>query len=282
MSNQLVNVDQMPLADIMSIADAFFKSGMFPDIKAASQAVVKIQAGQEIGIPPFMAMSGLHIIKGKVTIGSGIMSAKIKASPKYNYKVIAKTDKVCKLEFFEDSVSQGVEEFTADDARRAETQNMHRHPKNMLFARCISNGQKTYAPDVFLGPVYTPEDFGIDGDAVTEDIAVHVTTANAGQQPSAPVEVDEREELTESHPKWALVVDALQNKGYKLPSVEKQYRLSDHVRGLLEFFVPTAPNSAAPGQGTTQQMIHANNANHVAPAVATTATSEAGGKKRPF
>jgi hypothetical protein len=36
----------------------------------------------------------------------------------------------------------------------------------MLFARAISNGVKWYTPDVFSGPVYTPEEF----DVVTQDI----------------------------------------------------------------------------------------------------------------
>ena len=278
MSNQLQKIDQLPLTEIMSLAKAFAESGMFQDIKSAAQAVVKIQAGQEIGIPPFMAMSGLHIIKGKTTIGSGIMSAKIKASPKYDYKVIAKTDKICKLEFFEDGKSQGIEDFTLEDARRAETQNMHRHPKNMLFARCISNGQKTYCPDVFLGPVYVPEDFGRDGDAVTEDVNAEVTNAASDTQATPqfePQPEDLRPELTFFHASYAAVVDAVQNKGYKIEDVERKYRLPDEVRATLAKLVP-----AAPGQPTTQEMIHANNATYIPPVIP--ASDAVPKSKRPF
>ncbi len=66
MNNQL-----MPFAEMLQIGKVFAESGMFVDAKAAAQAIVKIQAGQEIGIPPFAAMSGIHIIQGKPTMGAG-------------------------------------------------------------------------------------------------------------------------------------------------------------------------------------------------------------------
>ena len=152
--------------EIMNIGKAFAESGMFPDIKSAAQAVVKIQAGAEMGIPPFAAMSGIHIIQGKPTIGAGLMAANVKASNKYDYKVIEQTDKVCSIDFYKGKEKLGNSTFTIDDARKAGTKNLDKFPKNMLFARAISNGVKFYTPDVFSGPVYTPEEF----DVVTQDV----------------------------------------------------------------------------------------------------------------
>jgi len=54
----------------MSISQSFAESGMFPDIKSAAQAAVKIQAGKEFGIQPFASMTGIHIIAGKPVIGA--------------------------------------------------------------------------------------------------------------------------------------------------------------------------------------------------------------------
>ena len=85
-------------ADAISIGETFYKSGMFADIKSAQQAVVKIMAGAEMGISPFQAMSGIHIIQGKPTIGAGLMASRVKASGKYNYKVLEMTDKVWKMQ----------------------------------------------------------------------------------------------------------------------------------------------------------------------------------------
>lgn len=163
-----MNNELLPLRDIIDIANAFYASGMFQDVKSAAQAIVKIQAGQEIGIPPFAAMSGLHVIQGKTTIGGGIIASKVKASAKYDYKLLEKTDLICRIEFFEDGASVGIEKFTAEDAKRAGTQNMHKYPANMLFNRCISNGYKAFCPDVFYTSVYTPEEFNRTEDAPAE------------------------------------------------------------------------------------------------------------------
>jgi hypothetical protein len=152
--------------DMMNISKAFYESGMFTDIKSAAQAMVKISAGAEMGIPPFAAMSGIHIIQGKPTIGAGLMAANVKASNKYDYKVIEQSEKVCSIDFYKGKELLGNSTFTIEEAKKAGTKNLDKFPKNMLFARAISNGVKWYTPDVFSGPVYTPEEF----DVVTQDI----------------------------------------------------------------------------------------------------------------
>lgn len=165
MSN-LVKIEQLPLGELMNMGKMFADSGMFPDIKSAAQAVVKMQAGQEMGIPPFQAMNGIHIIQGKATVGSGLMASRVKASGKYDYKVIQQDDKMCSIDFYKGKEKLGNSTFTIDDAKKAGTKNMDKFPKNMLFARAISNGVKWYTPDVFAGPVYVPEEM----DQVTEDV----------------------------------------------------------------------------------------------------------------
>lgn len=164
MSNEIV---KSSLTEIMSIGKAFAESGMFPDIKTAAQAVVKIQAGAEMGIPPFAAMSGIHIIQGKPTVGAGLMAANVKGSGKYDYRVVESTEKLCSIDFYQGKEKIGNSTFTIEDAKKAQTKNLDKFPKNMLFARAISNGVKWYTPDVFSGPVYVPEEM----EAVkTEDV----------------------------------------------------------------------------------------------------------------
>jgi hypothetical protein len=167
MENQIqVSKTVMPLNDIMKMAGTFAESGMFADAKQMGQAFVKIQAGQEIGIPPFAAMSGIHIIQGKPTIGAGIIASCVKGSGKYDYKVKEMSDKVCSIDFFQGSENIGNSTFTIEDAKKALTKNIDKFPKNMLFARAISNGVKWFCPDVFAGPVYVPEEM----EQVTENI----------------------------------------------------------------------------------------------------------------
>lgn len=161
MSNEIVRIEKIQTGEIMSIAKAFYESGMFTDIKSAAQAVVKIQAGQEIGIPPFASMSGIHIIQGKPTIGAGLIASRIKGSGKYDYQVNEQTEKICSIDFYQGKKMIGNSTFTIEDAKKAGTKNIDKFPRNMLFARAISNGVKWYTPDVFAGPVYTPEEFDV-------------------------------------------------------------------------------------------------------------------------
>lgn len=158
MNNNLVVQNRMPFNEIMTMAQTFADSGMFTDAKAMGQAFVKIQAGQEIGIPPFAAMSGIHIIQGKPTIGAGLIASTVKGSGKYDYKVIQMDEKACSIDFYQGKEKLGNSTFTIEDARKAQTKNIDKFPKNMLFARAISNGVKWFAPDIFSGPVYTPEE----------------------------------------------------------------------------------------------------------------------------
>ena len=162
--------------EALSIGKAFAESGMFPDIKSAAQAIVKIQAGQEIGIPPFAAMSGIHIIQGKPTIGAGVMASCVKGSGKYDYRVVESTEQVCSIDFYQGKEKIGNSTFTIADAKKAGTKNLDKFPKNMLFARAMSNGVKWFTPDVFAGPVYTPEEFDVQPTVTVDAEAVELTT----------------------------------------------------------------------------------------------------------
>lgn len=144
--------------EAMQLGQTFFQSGLFADLKSAQQAVVKIMAGAEMGISPFAAMSGIHIIQGKPTIGAGLMAARVKGFGKYDYKVVEHSDKICSIDFFKDKEKLGNSTFTIEDAKKAGTKNLDKFPKNMLFARAMSNGVKWFTPDIYETPVYVPEE----------------------------------------------------------------------------------------------------------------------------
>ena len=156
-------------------ANAMAQSEYFSDAKSAAQAMVKVLAGFEMGFGPFASMSGIHVIKGKPSIGANLMAAAVKSHPRYDYRVRKMGDDAVALEFFERGESVGVSEFTKADAQKAGTQNMGKFPRNMLFARAMSNGVKWFCPDVFNGSaVYTPDELGAevdeDGDIVVAEV----------------------------------------------------------------------------------------------------------------
>lgn len=194
----LASSKELSFEQINEIAEIFQASGMFSDVKSKAAIFVKILAGQELGIPAFAAVSGVHVIHGKPTVGAGIMASKIKASPKYNYEIKELTKDRCLLDFFENGKKKGESEFTRADAIAAGTQNLGKYPKNMLFARAISNGQKWFAPDLYDMPVYVPEEMQeITLDAEHEEIEDDLPTApEQGIKQEATVTPDSAESTT--------------------------------------------------------------------------------------
>jgi hypothetical protein len=57
------------LTQMATLAGEFHKAGCFgSDVQNPQQALVKIQAGYEMGMPPVEAMNSLYIVKGKITL----------------------------------------------------------------------------------------------------------------------------------------------------------------------------------------------------------------------
>jgi len=168
---------QISLADVDKFARAFYESGYFTDLKSHAQATVKVLAGREMGIEPFAAMAGIHIIKGKPSVGAGLMAQKVKESGKYDYRIRQHDATICEIEFFQRGESLGFSKFTIDQATRAGVQNLDKWAENMLFARAMSNGVKWYTPDVFTCSVYTPEEMGAVVNEEGEPVALPAVAA---------------------------------------------------------------------------------------------------------
>ena len=148
-----------------AIAKAFKDSGLFPDIKSEAQAIVKIQAGLELGLEPFAAMQGIEIIQGKCKQSASLQAALIKRSGKYTYKLAEETPNKCRLQFFEIHngtwESLGFVEYTTEEAKQAgllSKQNWQKHLSDMLFARAVSRGARRFTPDIFITGAYNESD----------------------------------------------------------------------------------------------------------------------------
>ena len=231
--------------DLENVAKAMVSSGYFTDSTKISQAIVKIMAGREIGVGPFGSMNGIHIIQGKPAFGAGIMASKVKSSGRYNYRVTENTDTVCTIEFMEHFngswTTIGTSSFSITDAKKAGTKNLDKFPRNMLFARAMSNGVRWYCPDVMNGSVvYTPEELGADvdenGDVIDVEVVDQVRIPEPEPEPEVVVE-----QVKSNGNKWArpmspeVLKEALQIKSTKAnPATEKQINLTSVL--LLEHF----------------------------------------------
>jgi hypothetical protein len=160
--------------DPVALGKVLAQSGYFSDAKQAAQAAVKVMAGSEVGLGPIASMTNIHIVQGKVTIGANMIAALIRRHPDYDYEVTEHTDQVCSIRFLYKGKPAGTSTFTMDDAAKAgltKNPTWKAHPRNMLFARAISNGAKWYAPDVSAGaPIYTPDELGAEVDGETLEV----------------------------------------------------------------------------------------------------------------
>jgi hypothetical protein len=171
MSTSLVKADQR---DPVALGQVLSQSGYFADAKQAAQAAVKVMAGEEVGLGPVASMTGIHIVQGKVTLGANIIAALVRRHPDYDYDVTEHTDQACEIRFTYKGKPAGTSRFTMDDASKAgllKSPTWKAHPRNMLFARAMSNGAKWYAPDVSAGaPLYTPDELGAEVDGETLEV----------------------------------------------------------------------------------------------------------------
>lgn len=241
MSNEIVSVKQMG-----EMAQVFIESGMFKDVKSQAQAIVKIQAGQEMGLEPFAAMQGIDIIQGKAVPNSGLQASLIKASGKYKYKVVEHTDKICTLKFYENwgksweevgSSSYSMQE--ASQAGLSNKDNWKKHPKNMLFARALSNGCKWFCADVFSGSTYNESDIdSIEYQAVEEVDNSGVDKLKALVAPVKPevVEVVPEEEAIEEEVTIANddEVDSMIESMKGAKSLAELVEIKDCIKGNFE------------------------------------------------
>jgi hypothetical protein len=175
--------------DLQRLARLFAASGLFgrsgnPDALMA-ECAIKILAGMEAGFGPFASAAGVSVINGKPGFGANLLAQAIKKHPVYDYRVLEKTDEVCRIKFLAGKEELGIETFTIQMAERAglvgKAGPWKQYPEAMLFARCLSAGMRTHCPDALGGaPAYTPEELGAQGQIDENGVVVaDVTPASA-------------------------------------------------------------------------------------------------------
>jgi hypothetical protein len=190
--------------DLQRLARLFSASGLFG--RAAgndrdahmAECAIKILAGLEAGFGSFASISGISVINGKPGYGANLLAQAIKRHPLYDYRVLEKTDQVCRIKFLAGKEELGVETFTIQMAERANLIGKggpwKQYPEAMLFARCLSAGMRTHCPDALGGaPAYTPEELGAEGQI--DENGVVVATITEEPRP-APRTLSSTEDLT--------------------------------------------------------------------------------------
>lgn len=175
----------------LAIAQSDLMAGKgVPKEVAEANAVAKVLAARELGLPPVAtALTGLYIIEGRLTLASRIMHALLLRSGLVGMEVLEasaercavrmwRTD--CSLEITEELTLQQAEAQGLTRTRNGPRDNWKNHPGDMLWARVLSRLARRVAPDV-IGGLYAPEDFG-----ETPETARFAEVREAAQEPASP------------------------------------------------------------------------------------------------
>jgi hypothetical protein len=151
-------------------AEILIKSGLLPaSIKTPEQAMAIAIKGVEVGLPMMQSFSHINVIGGKPAISAEGMNFLIRKNcPTAKLDVLERTTEKCRIRASRPNCEPTEFEFSMDDAKRAEllaNKSWQKYPRNMLFARCLSDVARTMFPDCIGGISYTPEELGATVDA---------------------------------------------------------------------------------------------------------------------
>lgn len=155
-----------------------------------------IAMGRDLGLNPALALQLIHIIGGKPALSAGARAMFLKKHG-YDWKPVVHTDKVCTLRFWCNGEPMTDVEgkpldvtFTIEEAERAQfvqnsrgsgkIGNYDKIPKNMLFARVISNFHRWYAPHVVGAQIY-------DAGEITMESVIEATQRPAMRMPEEQI-----------------------------------------------------------------------------------------------
>lgn len=218
--------------DPMVVCEALARSGYFPNAKTAQQALVQVLLGQELGIGPVTSLTSIHVIEGKPSASANLLASLVRSSGRYDYQVIEHTEEVAEIEFSYRAPSgwrkEGSVRWTMADAKRAgvaNKQNWHKYPRAMLFARAMSEGVRTFCPDVMGGtPAYVPEELGAEVDA--DGCVLVIDTPAADPKPVVDGLAQTKQELAALLDEWGCEKDARPRFIADLLCLEETPRLS--------------------------------------------------------
>jgi hypothetical protein len=130
-----------------------------------------------LGLPPMVAMTGIHVIEGKPTASSGLISGLVRKA-RHRLRVTG-DDKhaVAEITRSDDPDFTFRSEWTLDRAKQAELlgkSNWKKYPAAMLKARAITEAARDACEEALFGLQYTPEELGAevdeDGNVVEAEI----------------------------------------------------------------------------------------------------------------
>ncbi|NBO52220.1 MAG: hypothetical protein EBU83_02115 [bacterium] len=184
-SNAIYNKITDPIQAIQVMGEMIWGSGMFGCVKPEQGMVLAMTCLAE-GKAPLELAKTYHIIEGKLSMRADAMLGRFLTTGG-KVKWLVRNDKEVKAVFIhsdsEVEIGCTVDEMKANGVAMGKSglkDNWRKFPRQMLTARCISEGVRLLAPQIVSG-IYTPEEVS---DFSSQDKPLPV----AKQLPSSPVE----------------------------------------------------------------------------------------------
>lgn len=147
------------------VAAALHQSGLYSEVKSAEHAFAKLIVGRSLGLNEAQSLA-LYAYDGKIEVPAAMMAGWVHARG-LDYEVEwregdqwVKVQTGAPVDACRVTINGGAAVFTIDDAKAAGIykagSGWTKYPRNMLYARAMSNAVRWYAPECLAGlPVYT-------------------------------------------------------------------------------------------------------------------------------
>jgi hypothetical protein len=177
--------------------------------KRPANVLLAIETGDMLGIAAMAAISNIHVIDGKPSMSAGLMAAlvrraghrlRVTGDDKHASASIVRADDV-EFTFASEwtlprAVQAGLCQLNKDGrplarSKNNEPLNWEKYPAAMLKARAVAEACRDACPDVFLGPIYVPEELGAEVNADGTPIGATVDPGEPGElgEPTGRVEL---------------------------------------------------------------------------------------------
>lgn len=162
MSNELAPIDRdLAIVEKLSAFAKLAQSMPHLSTKKPGEILMLLMKGREMNMSPIESLEQLYTVNGRPTLSADSRNRMIR---KHGHKVeiVEWTSRICKLRGIRKGEEKGEEvTYSMDDATIAgltSKDNWKKHPKEMLFARCISILQRVVFPDVTSSVIYDADE----------------------------------------------------------------------------------------------------------------------------
>ena len=163
-ANQQV-VPQMNMNDKMQYAQALAQASLLPKQyqRNPGNVLLAVELGESLGIPPIQAINTVHVIEGKPSASSGLISALVRRAG-HTLRVKG-DDQSATAEIVRSDDPDFTYSVTWDMGRARNAgvtgkDNWKKYPAAMLKARAITEVARDACQEALMGVQYTPEELG--------------------------------------------------------------------------------------------------------------------------